>query len=44
MKTSAAMENLWLYLQLLPKSNKEWLLRKLLEDLQAPSITAISRD
>lgn len=36
MKTSAAMENLWLYLQSLPKNNKEWLLRKLLEDLQAP--------
>ncbi len=29
------MENLWLYLQSLPKSNKKWLLRKFLEDLQA---------
>lgn len=35
MRTSAAMENLWLYLQSLPKSNKKWLLRKFLEDLQA---------
>ena len=35
MKTSAAMGNLWLYLQSLPKSNKEWLLRKFLDDLQA---------
>lgn len=29
------MEHLWLYLQSLPKSNKKWLLRKFLEDLQA---------
>lgn len=28
MRTSAAMEHLWLYLQSLPKSNKKWLLRK----------------
>ena len=34
-RTSAAMENLWLYLQSLPKSNKKRLLRKFLEDLQA---------
>ena len=35
MRTSAAMEHLWLYLQSLPKSNKKWLLRKFLDDLQA---------
>ena len=35
MRTSAAMENLWLYLQSQPKSNKKWLLKKFLEDLQA---------
>ena len=33
MKTSVAMENLWLYLQSLPKSNKKWLSEKLQEDL-----------
>ena len=34
MKTSAAMENLWLYLQSLPRSNKQWLADRLIEDLQ----------
>ena len=31
---SAAMENLWLYLQSLPRSNKQWLADRLIEDLQ----------
>ena len=35
MKTSVAMENLWLYLQSLPKSNKKWLSEKLQEDLHS---------
>ncbi len=35
MRTSMAMENLWLYLQSLPKGNKKWLASKLMEDLQA---------
>lgn len=34
MKASAAMENLWLYLQSLPRSNKQWLADRLTEDLQ----------
>ena len=34
MKASAAMENLWLYLQSLPRSNKQWLADRLIEDLQ----------
>lgn len=34
MRTSAAMENLWLYLQSLPKSNKKWLAERLNEDLK----------
>lgn len=33
MKTSAAMENLLLYLQSLPKSNRKWLSYKLIEGL-----------
>ena len=28
------MENLWLYLQSLPRSNKQWLADRLIEDLQ----------
>ena len=36
MKASAAMENLWLYLQSLPRSNKQWLADRLIEDLQPP--------
>ena len=34
MKASAAMENLWLYLQSLPRSNKQWLADRLIKDLQ----------
>lgn len=34
MRASAAMENLWLYLQSLPRSNKRWLSERLLEDLR----------
>ena len=34
MKAPAAMENLWLYLQSLPRSNKQWLADRLIEDLQ----------
>lgn len=44
MRTSAAMENLWLYLQSLPKSNKKWLSEKLIEDLKAESEETISKD
>ena len=33
MKTTVALENLWIYLQSLPKSNKEWLSERLIEDL-----------
>ena len=44
MRTSAAMEHLWLYLQSLPKSNKKWLLRKFLEDLQAQDEKAAGRN
>lgn len=44
MRTSAAMEHLWLYLQSLPKSNKKWLLRKFLEDLQAQDKKAAGRN
>lgn len=43
MRTSAAMENLWLYLQSLPKSNKKWLSEKLIEDLKAESEETISK-
>ena len=38
------MEHLWLYLQSLPKSNKKWLLRKFLEDLQAQDKKAACRN
>ncbi len=44
MKTSAAMENLWLYLQSLPRSNKQWLADRLIEDLQPPGIAEGLRD
>lgn len=44
MRTSAAMENLWLYLQSLPKSNKKWLSEKLIEDLKAESEETISKE
>lgn len=33
MKTTVALENLWIYLQPLPKSNKKWLAERLMEDL-----------
>lgn len=33
MKTTVALENLWIYLQSLPKSNKKWLSERLMEDL-----------
>ena len=33
MKTTIALENLWIYLQSLPKSNKKWLSERLIEDL-----------
>ena len=39
MKASAAMENLWLYLQSLPRSNKQWLADRLIEDLQPQYIS-----
>ncbi len=38
------MENLWLYLQSLPKSNKKWLSEKLIEDLKAESEETISKE
>ena len=44
MRTSAAMENLWLYLQSLPKSNKKWLSEKLIEDLSAKEEETISKE
>ena len=43
MKTSVAMENLWLYLQSLPKSNKKWLSEKLQEDLSQEETEYISK-
>ena len=33
MKTTVALENLWIYLQSLPESNKKWLSERLIEDL-----------
>lgn len=33
METTVALENLWIYLQSLPKSNKKWLAERLMEDL-----------
>ena len=44
MRTSAAMENLWLYLQSLPKSNKKWLSEKLIEDLKMQDKETISKE
>lgn len=44
MRTSAAMEHLWLYLQSLPKSNKKWLSEKLIEDLSAKEEETISKE
>lgn len=44
MRTSAAMENLWLYLQSLPKSNKKWLSEKLIEDLEEQKAETISKE
>ena len=44
MGTSAAMENLWLYLQSLPKSNKKWLSEKLIEDLKMQDEETISKE
>ena len=44
MRTSTAMENLWLYLQSLPKSNKKWLSEKLIEDLKAQDEETISKE
>lgn len=38
------MENLWLYLQSLPKSNKKWLSEKLIEDLSAKEEETISKE
>ena len=43
MRTSAAMENLLLYLQSLPKSNRKWLSDKLIEGLHEEEET-ISKD
>lgn len=44
MRTSAAMEHLWLYLQSLPKSNKKWLSEKLIEDLKMQDEETISKE
>ncbi len=44
MRTSAAMENLWLYLQSLPKSNKKWLSEKLIEDLKMQDEETIRKE
>ena len=44
MRTSTAMENLWLYLQSLPKSNKKWLSEKLIEDLKMQDEETISKE
>ena len=44
MRTSAAMENLWLYLQSLPRSNKKWLSDKLIEDLSVKEDDTISKE
>ena len=43
MRTSAAIEYLWLYLQSLPKSNKKWLLKKLTEDLNTGKKETINK-
>ena len=44
MKTTVALENLWLYLQSLPKSNKQWLSDKLQEDLHQEETAYISKE
>ena len=44
MKTTVALENLWLYLQSLPKSNKQWLSEKLQEDLHQEETAYISKE
>ena len=44
MKTTVALENLWLYLQSLPKSNKQWLSEKLQEDLHREETAYISKE
>lgn len=44
MKTTVALENLWLYLQSLPKSNKQWLSEKLQEDLHQEKTAYISKE
>ena len=46
MKTTVALENLWLYLQSLPKSNKQWLWlsEKLQEDLHQEETAYISKE
>lgn len=44
MRTTAAMENLWLYLQSLPRSNKKWLSEKLQEDLHSEKTEYISKE
>ena len=44
MKTTVALENLWIYLQSLPKSNKKWLSEKLIEDLKMQDEETISKE
>ena len=44
MKTTVALENLWLFLQSLPKSNKQWLSEKLQEDLHQEETAYISKE
>lgn len=39
MEATAALENLWLYLQSLPTSNKKWLAEKLIDDLKVKEDT-----
>lgn len=43
MRTSSAMENLLLYLQSLPKSNRKWLSDKLIEGLHEEESDTISK-
>lgn len=43
MRTSSAMENLLLYLQSLPKSNRKWLSDKLIEGLHEEESYTISK-
>lgn len=44
MRTSAAMENLLLYLQSLPKSNRKWLSERLIEGLHEEESETISKE